>query len=91
MFSLVPFAEINGIGLEQVSSLGQVSIIGDIEEKKKLGRRIYKIRNQCVHQEDYEERVKTEVTNECWPKLTLLLFKTVHYFYSNFPADIVKP
>lgn len=62
----------------------------DVESGNKalIGRRVYKIRNQSVHQADYEEITPTKLTEPCWARLVNLVFDVVQFTYSRYEIDI---
>lgn len=55
--------------------------------KSAIGRRIYKIRNTLVHQEDYEDSSPLTLTESCWPAIISYLAIIIAELYSNFAAD----
>jgi hypothetical protein len=56
--------------------------------KQSIGRRVYKIRNTLVHQEDYEDRDPLDLENENWSELIKFLCESIKYLYGNYRADI---
>lgn len=52
-----------------------------------IGRRIYKIRNILVHQEDYDDTSKIDLTQDCWPTLVEYLLEISIDLYSRYPTD----
>ena len=90
LFALLPHTEISHINLRVAKALTGVSTPIDPKSMKLLGDRIYNIRNQCVHQEDYEVIVKLNITSNCWPVLTLLLYSVAYYFYYTYKSDIIN-
>ena len=55
--------------------------------KSAIGRRIYKIRNTLVHQEDYEDPSPLIFTSACWPVIVSYLAAIIAELYANFAAD----
>ena len=90
LFALLPPAEISHLNLRNVKPLTGLAAPTDPKKMKLLGERIYGIRNQCVHQEDYEPISKLTITNNCWPVLTQLLYHASYYFYNTYKIDIVN-
>ncbi|GFO55578.1 hypothetical protein GMSM_25850 [Geomonas sp. Red276] len=88
LFSILPFSVIHDMELNGLSALSGIVIADDEESMRALGRRLYKIRNECVHQEDYEDLVKTNTSISCWQNLTELLYKVVYYFYTKYSSEI---
>lgn len=56
---------------------------------RRVGGVIYSIRNSNIHQAKIDD-APVEVSAECWPKLTLLLFEVVRYFYKEHSAGMPK-
>jgi hypothetical protein len=56
--------------------------------KQSIGRRVYKIRNTLVHQEDYEDRDPLDLENENWSELIKFLCESIKYLYGNYKSDI---
>ncbi|WP_207285695.1 hypothetical protein [Pseudomonas sp. FW300-N2A2] len=56
--------------------------------KQSIGRRIYKIRNTLVHQEDYEDRDPLDLENENWSELIKFLCESIKYLYGNYRSDL---
>ncbi|WP_412554502.1 hypothetical protein [Shimia sp. MIT1388] len=52
-----------------------------------IARRIYKIRNILVHQEDYDDPSPINLTQECWPVLVDYLLDVTVHLYTTFGAD----
>lgn len=55
-----------------------------------IATRIYKIRNQLVHQADYEDRTPLDLKNENWPALIELLIELISYLYSSHQLEITR-
>ncbi|MBM6447232.1 MULTISPECIES: hypothetical protein [Pseudomonas] len=56
--------------------------------KPQVGRRIYKIRNQLIHQEDYEDREALDLENENWADLIMAMCDIVCELFASFKAEI---
>lgn len=56
-------------------------------QPKVLGRRIYKLRNILVHQEDYEDQEPIEISEACWPVLIDYLISVVVNLYRKHSVD----
>lgn len=71
--------------------LSTTKVFSDLEittvSKSAIGRRIYKIRNTLVHQEDYEDSSPLFFTKSCWPVVISYLAVIILDLYSNFSAD----
>ena len=53
-----------------------------------IGRRLYKIRNQLVHQQDHSKRSATEIRSHEWPILCEYLCDIIYLLYSNYSTDM---
>lgn len=56
-------------------------------EAKVFGRRIYKIRNILVHQQDHEDISPLEIFPNCWPSLVEYILDITLDLYSNHKSD----
>jgi len=56
--------------------------------KEAIGRRIYKIRNTLVHQEDFEDRSPLNLDNENWPALIKYLCPIIVHLYTHFRHEL---
>lgn len=63
-------------------------LFGNDANKGKYGERIYKIRNQLVHQEDYEDPTPIEIPKECWQPICLYLSSVLKELYTSKAPDI---
>jgi hypothetical protein len=52
-----------------------------------IGRRIYKIRNVQVHQEDYDDPSPLEISPECWPVVVQYMIVVAVRLYQENGAD----
>lgn len=52
-----------------------------------VAERIYKVRNQLVHQEDYEERVPLLIDQSFWPEAVEFLVELIEELYSSNASD----
>lgn len=52
-----------------------------------IARRIYKIRNILVHQEDYDDTTHITITQECWPKLVHFLLIVTENLYRTYKLE----
>lgn len=52
------------------------------------GERVYKIRNQFVHQYDYDSPGPVKIDPETWPLLAIYLCNLLKILYSTFAKDI---
>ncbi len=91
LFTHLPFSIFNTGTLEQTSFFS--SLLGakleDTEEfKKRLAGVIYRIRNQSVHQSDYEYIDSIQVTQSDWMILSEFMYSVVEYLYTKYKADI---
>lgn len=53
-----------------------------------FGRRIYALRNQIVHQEDYEETTQWTIPDNAWPTIVTYVANIVHNIYYTHSIDI---
>lgn len=63
-------------------------LFGNDASKGKFGERIYKIRNQLVHQEDYDDPVPVEIPKGCWLPICLYLTNVLKELYTQKAHDI---
>lgn len=63
-------------------------LIGNGAKKDAYGARIYKIRNQLVHQEDYEDPTPIDMPSECWLPICLYLSGIIKEIYTSKAHDI---
>ncbi|WP_242186598.1 hypothetical protein [Sphingomonas sp. CARO-RG-8B-R24-01] len=57
-------------------------------DKATVGRRIYKIRNFLVHQEDYEDDAPIGITERCWPAIVCFLVDVISELYKKNAYDV---
>ena len=62
-------------------------IVFDKAESRVFGRRIYKIRNFLVHQEDFEDSTPLEISDDCWPVLVKYLVQIMENLYRIYALD----
>lgn len=63
-------------------------LYGNDAGANKFGERIYKIRNQLVHQEDYEDPVQLPIDQDEWAPLCIYLASVVEAIYVSRARDI---
>lgn len=85
LFSLFEIEKIKSSPIAALPSFADL----DFEklEIEKISRRIYKIRNILVHQEDYEDPSRLTLTQECWPVLVDFLVEVAIDLYTKYAAD----
>lgn len=57
-------------------------------KKSAVGRRIYKIRNFLVHQEDYEDPTPVRIDEAGWTVLVDFMLAVVESVYKNYGSDV---
>ncbi|MBP7816191.1 MAG: hypothetical protein KA085_08705 [Phenylobacterium sp.] len=63
-------------------------LVGNNANKDKYGERIYKIRNELVHQEDYEDPTPIEIPKNFWLPICLYLSGILKELYTSRAPDI---
>jgi hypothetical protein len=63
-------------------------LFGNNASNGKFGERIYKIRNQFVHQEDYDDPIVLDIQKNCWLPLCLYLTSVIKELYTQKSYDI---
>ena len=50
--------------------------------------RVYAIRNQLVHQQDYDSTKSVPIDPSAWPVIAVYLCELLRLLYSTFAADL---
>lgn len=86
LFSMVT----KGVAIDP--SLSSVKAFGDVNfneaDSELISRRIYKIRNILVHQEDFDDPTPIRFTPTCWPSLNLYLVNILLDLYGRFAVEL---
>ena len=85
LFEMVSDATAKDMRLSTTKVFSDLDILN--VTKSTIGRRIYKIRNTLVHQEDYEDPIPLQISNLCWPIIISYLTAIIAELYSNFSVD----
>jgi hypothetical protein len=88
IFKMIPFHVISNSNLDKISILNGLSIEDTDGFRVKLSNYIYNLRNQSVHQQDYEEIDSYKLISSDWLYLSKFVYKVVDYFYRSFSSDI---
>lgn len=70
------------------ATVGFSDIPGDIDVVAAFAKRVYKIRNQLVHQQDYDSPEPVNLDEAVWLSLALYLCKIIDILYSKFAVDL---
>lgn len=89
LFDMAPPTTVQSYALKSVKCFADLN--PGVAGSNSYGRRIYKIRNFLVHQEDYEDDTPLELADEDWPIITAYLLDVVRYLYLSWSKDIPKP
>lgn len=89
LFDMAPPATVQSHSLKSVKCFADLN--PSVASSNSYGRRIYKIRNYLVHQEDYEDETPLDMADEDWPVVTAYLLDVVRYLYMSWSKDIPKP
>lgn len=85
-------ADAKNSNIESFKELDLDASTGKVNTSKQLiGRRIYKIRNTLVHQEDFEDRSPLALENENWSNLVKFLCSSIIYLYTTYSSELPKP
>jgi hypothetical protein len=93
LFALAPpsiFSNCSPASVPSIKNNFPATLVGQ-EFTEKLGNTIYSIRNSAVHQSDDardDAHEKFNVTAECWPILTHMLFQLTDYLHTQFKLSI---
>ncbi len=63
-------------------------LFGNAAGQARFGERVYKIRNQLVHQEDYEDPTPLDLPHDSWRPTCLYLVAVLKRLYSDNESDI---
>lgn len=91
LFNLLSDDTFNYLNLNPLSfydfDIAQGGVVSSAS-KMKVSEIIYKIRNQSVHQQDYEDIKPYKITAADWMVLTKFIYRCTHELYSNYKKDI---
>ncbi|MFM4953366.1 hypothetical protein [Aeromonas dhakensis] len=88
LFKNVPYQLIVDSSVLSLPFVAALAPADSIEFKIKLSNLIYNIRNQSVHQEDYEEIARININSKGWVCISRLVYMVVNYLYRQHSADI---
>jgi len=86
LFSLLPEACVKTPAIKATVTFSD--LLGEKTTTSVYAERVYRIRNQIVHQFDYEGRVPLKIPTSVWPVLALYLCEIVRFLYSTYAADL---
>jgi hypothetical protein len=80
-----------GIDEKSVSEIIKVPSFSGLEKgdfsSDRFARRVYKIRNILVHQEDYDDPSDLLISSECWQPLIAFILEVAIRLYQKFSQD----
>lgn len=85
LFGLLPDTSV--VRADLISTSPFSGIAPDEINSGSVAERIYKIRNQLIHQEDYEERSRLTINDDFWPVSLDFLIDISTILYATYAAD----
>ncbi|WP_157772181.1 hypothetical protein [Zobellella denitrificans] len=87
LFALLPEAIFNSSSLSNISFLSNKNYEQE-DCRRSLSMDVYRVRNQSVHQADYEHKDNIVLNVQDWQLITKFMYRVVKYFYSEYKKDI---
>lgn len=84
----IPYDIIETSGINSLPFVISLSPEDTVSFKVKLSNVIYNIRNQSVHQEDYEEVERININTKAWVVISKFVYMVVAHLYNKYSADI---
>ena len=86
LFEMLPEAVCRSTSIQHLPAF--TDLFGNVAGQRSFGERIYKVRNQLVHQEDYDDPNPLELPQDCWHPMCLYIIDVLERLYYDNQVDI---